>query len=91
MRRKNYILLTVCGVLAVSSIFMTIESATSGLAVAKFEEKEIELLDEKRNLEEVLVKTLSVTELQEKSGEMGFAKPADLVYVAQTPPVAKLP
>lgn len=88
---RNVILMSVCGILALSSIFMTIETATSGLEISKLEKTEAELSNQKKDLEESLVRTLSVSELQEKSSGLGFTKPTNLVYVAPTAPVAKLP
>lgn len=89
---KNIILITIVGVLAVSSIFLTIETATTGVEISKLEKTESQLLAKKRDLEGSLVKTLSATQLQEKSTELGFIKPAELVYVTDLKPVAaKLP
>ena len=88
---RTYILLGVCAVLAISSIFMTIETATVSMEMAKMEKTESDLMSQKRNLEETLVKTLSMSDLQEKSGEMGFVKVENLVYVTGVSSVAKLP
>lgn len=75
-----------------SSIFMTIETATTGVEIAELEKTENQLLGKKRDLEGSLVKTLSATQLQEKSVELGFIKAAELVYVTDLKPVAaKLP
>lgn len=88
---KNYILMSICGVLVILSVAMTVETATSGLEIASFEKTEGSLIDTKRDLEETLVKTLSSRELRQKSEELGFTKPEDLVYITQILPVAKLP
>lgn len=88
---KNIILISIVAILAVSSIFLTIESATTGVEVAKLEKTEADLSNQKRDLEEVLVKSLSSSTLQEKSTELGFVKPTDLVYLSSAAPVAKLP
>lgn len=88
---KKYILISILVVLAVASVMMTIETSTSGVEIARLEEKERQLLSERRDLEESLVKTLSVSELQVKSGDLGFTKASNLVYITQTEPVAKLP
>lgn len=90
-RNKNYILLGICGFLAVLSVVVTIGSATSGAQISNFQKKESVLSDQKRELEGELVKTLSVSQLQVKSSEMGFSKPAELVYLSEAAPVAKLP
>lgn len=88
---KKILLMITVAVLAVSSIFLTIETATTGVEVARLEKTESTLIDQKRELEGTLVRTLSATKLQEKSVELGFIKPVDLVYVLTSPPVAKLP
>jgi cell division protein FtsL len=91
MNMKNIILIGTVVVLAVSSVFLTIETATTGVEIAGLEKKEASLADQKQVLDSSLLKTLSVAQLQEKSTELGFIKPADLVYVAEVEPVAKLP
>ncbi len=88
---KNYILIVVCGILAVVSVFLTIETSTSGAEVANLDKTKIELTNQKRNLEESLVKGISMSGLEEKSIEMGFVQPENLVYVSSVAPVANLP
>lgn len=88
----KYLLFAVGGLLALSSVFMTVETATSGVEVSNLREKERILSMEKRNLEATLVHSLSVNDLGEKSTEMGFVKPVTMVYVAESLEVAaKLP
>ena len=55
------------------------------------EKTQKDLSAQKRDLEEQLVKNLSSSGLQEKSVELGFIKPTNMVYVSQLPPVANLP
>lgn len=88
---KKYILIGFLAALAVSSVSMTVVTATSGAEVSAFQKEEIRLTDRKRYLEDILVKTLSTGELQDKSNELGFQKPLTLVYVAPPEAVAKLP
>ena len=88
---RNYILLAICGILAIINVVMTIDGSTTGLSISNLQKTEKELTDQKRVLQDELVKTLSVGELQEKSAELGFVKPVDMVYLSQTAPVAKLP
>ena len=70
---------------------MTVVSATSGAEVASLQKEEFKLSDQKRLLEDTLVKTISMTQLQEKSVGLGYEKPVKLVYVAPPEAVAKLP
>jgi len=88
---RLYVLGGVCGVLAALSIFMTIETATSGAEIADLQKKETQLASQQQNIEESLVENLSVNSLQEKSTEMGFVEVNNLVYVSGGIPVARLP
>lgn len=93
--RRNltkYVLFTVAGILAVSSIFMTVETATSSVEVSNLRQKEAELSMEKRNLENTLVRSLSMNDLEVKGNELGFTKPLSVVFVSDSEEsVAKLP
>lgn len=88
---KNYVLITFCGLLAAVSVFLTIEMATSGAEVSKLDKTSIEMSNQKRILEENLIKSVSMSQLQEKSSELGFVKPSNLIYISSISPVAKLP
>ncbi len=88
---KVYFLGGICAVLAVLSIFMTIESATSGAEVSEIQKEQALLMSQQQDLQEALVSNLSVNSLQEKSSELGFTKISNLVYVAGSVPVARLP
>ncbi|MCX6704394.1 MAG: hypothetical protein NTZ07_03010 [Candidatus Woesebacteria bacterium] len=88
---KKYILISFLGALTFSSVLMTVVTATSGAEVSNLQKEEARLTDQKRYLESTLVATLSINQLQEKSGELGYGKPVNLVYVAPPEAVAKLP
>lgn len=88
IKLKGIVLIGVCSVLAISSIFLTIETVGGSMEIVNLEKKGAELSEEKRDLESLLVKTLSTRELQEKSTDLGFSKPADLVYINKVDPVA---
>jgi hypothetical protein len=88
---KVYILGGFCGILAILSIFMTIETATSGAEIANLQKEEIKLINQQQEIKENLVEKLSTNFLQEKSTEMGFTKVGNLVYVSGGVPVARLP
>jgi hypothetical protein len=85
---RVYILGGLCGILAVLSIFMTIETATSGVEIANLQKKEEQLISQQQDLQENLVENLSTSSLQGKSVEMGFTKVGNLVYVANAENVA---
>jgi hypothetical protein len=59
--------------------------------VSNLRSQEVVLLNQKTSLEDTLVKTLSISSLEQKSGEMGYSKPSTLVYVTSSQPVANLP
>lgn len=88
---RNYILFGSIGVLALTSVFMTVETATTGVEISRLEKVEEGLTRQKMDLEESLVKTMSLAELQEKSLNLGFTKADSLVYITPSESVAKLP
>lgn len=90
-RYKNHILLGICGLLAIANVIMTIDSSATGIEVSDLRSRENALAEQKRSLQDELVRSLSVSELQEKGGELGFTKPGDVVYLSAGAPVAKLP
>lgn len=85
---RHIALFVVGGVLAVSSVFMTVVVATSSVEVASLREKEKILLAEKRNMENTLADSYSVSDLETKGGAMGYSKPSNLVYISGSEEVA---
>lgn len=88
---KNFILMGICGILAISSVVTTIGVSVSGASISDLQKKEAALSSERKVLESALVKTSSVSELSTRSADMGFVKPTATVYLSQSLPVAKLP
>lgn len=88
---RNFILLGICGILAIFSVVTTIGISVSGVQISDLQKKEVQLISERRVLEGQLVKTSSVSALRTKSADLGFVKPAETVYLSQGIPVAKLP
>jgi len=89
--KKNQVLTGVCAVLIVLTVIVTVSSATTGVEMSRLEKEELALTNERRNLQEAFVKTLSTHDLDAKSSGLGFTKPADIVYISGLPPVANLP
>ena len=94
---KNYILIGISAIMAVLTIFLTIESSTNGAEFANLQKIELQLLSQQQDLQQSLVESLSINNLQEKSSGLGYAKISNLIYVSNTAsvansePVAKLP
>lgn len=87
---KHQVLLVVCGILAICTIVLTVNTATSGVEMSKLETKEQSLMDQRRALQENLVKSISSRELEEKSTSLGFVKPSNVFYISDLLPVASL-
>lgn len=88
---KNQLLIGVAGILVVLTVLVTLSTAGAGVEMSHLEKEEATLLDQRRTFQESFVKTLSTHELEDKSGGMGFAKPADIVYISGLKPTANLP
>jgi len=88
--RKVIIVLSLI-VLSISSIVVTIETATaSGLASKMHTERDL-LIDKKSLLKNELENSISNNQLKAKVNELGFNEPTNLVYIKPTEAVAKLP
>lgn len=85
---KKYILIGICGLLALSSVILTIEAATSGMEISELEKVESKLIARNSELEENLVRVVSLNELEKKGDSLGFVKASDLVYIKLEEPVA---
>lgn len=88
---RNYILAATLGTLAMSSVITTIETATSGVQMSKLEKDKELLVKERKELEEQLVKSMSLSELSNQSSALGFVKAEELVYITPSDSIAKLP
>lgn len=91
--KKTYLLIVSVAIFLVSSIYLTIQTVATGAEVARLESQQEILLSQKRELENSLVKSTSVNDIEKKSEEMGFIKPSneDIVYLFGDEAVAKLP
>lgn len=88
---KNYVLIVICAALTIANVIITIGGAGSGATITNLQKQELSLSEQKRELQDQLVKSLSINDLQEKSDSLGFVKPDTEVYLPQAAPVANLP
>ena len=79
------------GIFLVSSVFFTIETATKGAQLAKLEKEEKMLTEENRQLSSQLIQLSSLTNLEAKAKDLGFSKPAKIIYISEPSGVAKVP
>jgi hypothetical protein len=86
------VLLTFLGIIVVGGFtFVTIETATSGAELSALERKESVLAEENRNLKDSIVKDSSLIEIDQKSQELGFTKPSQIIYINGKEEFAQLP
>lgn len=88
IKMKTYILIATLIISAVSSVFLTIESVATGSEVAGLNLEEKNLIAKQRELKETLVKGVSVSNLEEKSGELGFVPASSIIYINENEGVA---
>ena len=75
---------------AVLTIYLTIQTVTSGAKLAHLEKQEQELTQENSQLNDELVKSSSLTAVSETAEELGFAKPEKIIYATQDDGVAAI-
>lgn len=77
------------GILLVSSVILTIDTATSGAEIAMLEKTQSNLIQENSTLTDSLVKFSSLNSADEKAKELGFSQPGNIVYLSQKEAVAQ--
>lgn len=88
--KKIHLLLTVAVIFIVSSVFLTVEASAGSALVTSLENQQKSLLGQRSELENTLVGEMSGATLEEKSIELGFGKPKDLMYLTSSEQVAAL-
>lgn len=87
---KKYFLLSICGALCVLTILTMVDSISSSAEMAELEKEEEMIVNQKKELNENLVKLNSTTELETKSSELGFSSVTNIVYITKDSSVAQL-
>jgi len=77
--------------LVIANVYLCINYATSGAVISHLESREISINDEKSFLSEQLLRTASLKQIDYKAIELGFSKPANILYLNGEEGVAKLP
>src|SRR3990167_3355458 len=83
-----YFITYVCFVLAI--VMLNIQAASMGAKFSYLEIKEEELIKQKHDLEDLVVRTSSLSKISEKAEELGFGSPQEVVYLTTEATVAKL-
>lgn len=71
-------------------VLLNIQAATMGAKLSHLEQSEEQLVKQKHDLEDSVVRTTSLTKISEQAEDLGFSKPADVLYLDSIEPVAKL-
>lgn len=87
---KKYLFIGLLLFFTATSIFYTVEVVASGAEISSLEKTKNNLIQQKTVLEDSFIKSLSINKLQEKSIELGFTKPASVIYVSGSEPVTAL-
>ena len=89
-KKTKILLISVFAAFALTAVLITIQTVASGAEIAELEKKSEILISQKSELESTYVKALSMGDLQEKSSEMGFVKPENLMYLGKDETVAQM-
>lgn len=81
----------VVGMFLITTVFFTIETATSGAELARLEHSEQVLLEENRTLSSQLLQRSSLSNLSESAESLGYKKPTKVIYILEPAGVAKVP
>ncbi len=90
-KKIQFVLVPTLALFVVAIVFFTIEVSTLGAQLAELENEETRLIKEKQELSVQLIDASSLSEIGEKAEDLGFKKPANIVYISEEEAVAKLP
>lgn len=89
LSQRRYCLWVMVGILLITSVFFTIDTATGGAEVSKLQKTETTLAQENRVLTDTLVQSSSLKAIDSKAKELGFSQPDKVVYISQKEAVAE--
>lgn len=81
------VLLMVLG-LVIANIIVSASLATSGSKLKALDQQKQLLAQQDEQLQHLLLKTTSLSSLEEKSTDLGFSKPDQIISITPTAPVA---
>lgn len=90
INKRNIIWLFVAAFVGIQVLF-TVQTATTGAKLAELEREEKSLIKSNQKLSRYLVKSSSLSEMEETADELGFKKPVNTFYISTEEFVAKLP
>lgn len=80
----------ILGILIVTQIFFTIQTATMGAELSMLEHKSIEITKKNMELQAQLVSRSSLSESQEAAENLGYIKPMNVVFMKNNAAVTAL-
>lgn len=84
-------LFPILAIFVIATVFFAIEASTLGAHLAKLENEEAILIQEKQEYSNQLINSSSLSGMGEKAEQLGFKKPSDVIYISEKEAVAKLP
>ena len=89
--KKTTLAWVIFGILAVSFIFFTIQTSTSGATLSRLEEDKGSILEENQVMRSKFIYLSSLKNLEEQAEKLGFVKPQKIIYISEDEIVAKIP
>ncbi len=84
-------LFPILAIFVIATVFFAIEASTLGAHLAKLENEEAILIQEKQEYSNQLINSSSLSGMGEKAEQLGFKKPSNVIYISEKEAVAKLP
>ncbi len=78
-------------ILIIFHVIFGIQTSVAGLNIASLEKEYENLAKEKREFEETLIRSQSLTEVNNSRENLGYSESQDFLYVKVNEPFAKLP
>lgn len=89
-KRFKYSFWISAGIFAVVYIFFTLQTVSSGGKLALLEKEENNIVVRNKEMSELLMRSTSLTQLEEKTLHLGYIKPEKIIYISEDETVAQL-
>ncbi len=88
---RKFIIWAIIGLFMLAQVYFTIQTATTGAVLANLERQETELNKMNSDLSEKVISSTSLTAIEEKAQNLGFAQPKQVIYLNTDEFAVKLP
>ena len=91
LAKKSALIWFITGLMVVGNVYVAIQASTSGARISQLEGEKEKTAQESQRLSSELIELNSLKGLEKNAEDLGFSKPATIIYITSDATVAKIP